>query len=264
MGCNSSAPAVAVPVPDEYAGRTIHVAGAGNPEADGVYHPVAALPPGGAWVGPSIWKKHGSTGIHISHSEGCWWIGDYRNCTNDLYMTHDVASSTPPVGIVFQPCTNGGPWFKGVAPAPRLWWGGEPGPVSEKDVAEATQMRMQMEHDMIQMEADQLDKLAMQQMEEHMGDIEEAFRQFDKKRDGTIAAKDLGTVMRSLCLFPVPTEAELADMIDEVDADGAGTIDFPEFLTLTMCAMKKEMAGIKEEVLAEDDVRRVPTEVRGG
>ena len=70
--------------------------------------------------------------------------------------------------------------------------------------------------------------------------------------------------MRSLCLFPAPTEAELADMIDEVDADGAGTIDFPEFLTLTMCAMKKEMAGIKEEVLAEDDVRRVPTEVRGG
>ena len=151
-----------------------------------------------------------------------------------------------------------------MAPAPRLWWGGEPGPVSEKDVAEATQMRMQMEHDMIQMEADQLDKLAMQQMEEHMGDIKEAFYQFDKEGDGTIAAKDLGTVMRSLCLFPAPTEAELADMIDKVDADGAGTIDFPEFLTLTMCAMKKEMAGIKEEVLAEDDVRRVPTEVRGG
>ena len=97
-----------------------------------------------------------------------------------------------------------------------------------------------------------------------MGDIKEAFYQFGKEGDGTIAAKDLGTVMRSLCLFPVPTEAELADMIDEVDADGAGTIDFPEFLTLTMCAMKKEMAGIKEEVLAEDDVRRVPTEVRGG
>lgn len=29
-----------------------------------------------------------------------------------------------------------------------------------------------------------------------------------------------------------PTEAELQDMINEVDADGSGTIDFPEFLNL--------------------------------
>jgi calmodulin len=29
-----------------------------------------------------------------------------------------------------------------------------------------------------------------------------------------------------------PTEAELQDMINEVDADGSGTIDFPEFLSL--------------------------------
>jgi calmodulin len=29
-----------------------------------------------------------------------------------------------------------------------------------------------------------------------------------------------------------PTEAELQDMINEVDADGSGAIDFPEFLTM--------------------------------
>ena len=43
---------------------------------------------------------------------------------------------------------------------------------------------------------------------------------------GCITTKQLGTVMRSL--GQNPTEAELQDMINEVDADGNGTIDFPE------------------------------------
>ena len=45
---------------------------------------------------------------------------------------------------------------------------------------------------------------------------------------GTITTKELGTVMRSL--GQNPTEAELQDMINEVDADGSGTIDFPEVI----------------------------------
>lgn len=35
-----------------------------------------------------------------------------------------------------------------------------------------------------------------------------------------------------------PTEAELQDMINEVDADQNGTIDFPEFLNLMARKMK--------------------------
>ena len=35
-----------------------------------------------------------------------------------------------------------------------------------------------------------------------------------------------------------PTEAELQDMINEVDADGNGTIDFTEFLNLMARKMK--------------------------
>ena len=35
-----------------------------------------------------------------------------------------------------------------------------------------------------------------------------------------------------------PTEAELQDMINEVDADGNGNIDFPEFLTMMARKMK--------------------------
>lgn len=35
-----------------------------------------------------------------------------------------------------------------------------------------------------------------------------------------------------------PTEAELQEMINEVDVDGNGTIDFPEFLNLMAKKMK--------------------------
>lgn len=44
-------------------------------------------------------------------------------------------------------------------------------------------------------------------------------------RVGQITTKELGTVMRSL--GQNPSESELQDMINEVDADNNGTIDFP-------------------------------------
>ena len=49
-------------------------------------------------------------------------------------------------------------------------------------------------------------------------EFKEAFSLFDKDGDGTITTKELGTVMRSL--GQNPTEMELQDMINEVDADG--------------------------------------------
>ena len=64
----------------------------------------------------------------------------------------------------------------------------------------------------------------------------EAFSLFDKDGDGKITAKELGTVMRSL--GQNPTESELQDMMNEVDADGNGTIDFSEFITMMGRKMK--------------------------
>ena len=55
-------------------------------------------------------------------------------------------------------------------------------------------------------------------------EFKEAFSLFDKDGDGTITTKELGTVMRSL--GQNPTEAELQDMINEVDADGQYIIRF--------------------------------------
>ncbi|XP_060577948.1 calmodulin-A-like [Ruditapes philippinarum] len=62
---------------------------------------------------------------------------------------------------------------------------------------------------------------------ETIAEFKLAFEMFDKDNDGTISSTELGVVMRSL--GQNPTEQELKDMINEVDVDGNGTIDFPEF-----------------------------------
>ncbi|KAF1898302.1 hypothetical protein Lal_00033068 [Lupinus albus] len=72
--------------------------------------------------------------------------------------------------------------------------------------------------------------------DEQISEFKKAFSFYDKDGDGYITTKELGTVMRSL--GQNPTEAELKDIINEVDADGSGTIDFPEFLNLMAKKMK--------------------------
>ena len=63
--------------------------------------------------------------------------------------------------------------------------------------------------------------------------------------DGIITKKELGTVMRSL--GQNPTEAELQDVIKEVNADGSGTINFSEFLTM----MARKIDTDSEEEMKE-------------
>lgn len=81
---------------------------------------------------------------------------------------------------------------------------------------------------------------ANQLKREQIMEFKEAFSLFDKDGDGTITTKELGTVMRAL--GQNPTERELTDMINEVDADGNGSLDFPEFLTMMVRKMKDTSA----------------------
>jgi calmodulin len=80
--------------------------------------------------------------------------------------------------------------------------------------------------------------------EEQVSEFKEVFDLFDKNGDGRIPTKELGTMMRSL--GQNPSDSELHDMIDEVDADNTGTIDFTDFLATT--ARKTKETDSEEEI----------------
>ena len=80
--------------------------------------------------------------------------------------------------------------------------------------------------------------------EEMIAEFKEAFSLFDKDGDGTITPNELGTVMRSL--GQTPTEEELQDMINNVDANCNSIIYFQEFLI--MMARKINSEECEEEI----------------
>lgn len=64
--------------------------------------------------------------------------------------------------------------------------------------------------------------------EDQIGELFETFTLFDKDYNGSINAKELGVIMKSVSLNA--TETELEDMIKEVDTEGNRQMDFPEFV----------------------------------
>ncbi|XP_059084241.1 neo-calmodulin-like [Tigriopus californicus] len=58
-------------------------------------------------------------------------------------------------------------------------------------------------------------------------EMKEAFQLFDKNGDGYISAKELGVLMRTLGRNP--TEDEIMNIMNEIDIDHNGKLDFSEF-----------------------------------
>ncbi|XP_022229419.1 neo-calmodulin [Drosophila obscura] len=65
--------------------------------------------------------------------------------------------------------------------------------------------------------------------------IEDAFAIMDREQDGSVTAKELAIVMRAL--GRAPTDNELQSMINEVDADGNGSIELEEFCSMILRKM---------------------------
>ncbi|KAM9190691.1 calcium-binding protein 2 isoform 1-T1 [Mergus octosetaceus] len=75
-------------------------------------------------------------------------------------------------------------------------------------------------------------------------ELKQAFREFDKDRDGYISYKDLGECMRTMGYMP--TEMELIELSQQITG---GKVDFDDFVELMgpkMLAETADMIGIKE------------------
>ncbi|XP_034025581.1 calcium-binding protein 1a [Thalassophryne amazonica] len=82
---------------------------------------------------------------------------------------------------------------------------------------------------------------------EEMDELRDAFKEFDKDKDGFISCKDLGNCMRTMGYMP--TEMELIELSQQINMNLGGHVDFEDFVELMgpkLVAETADMIGIKE------------------
>jgi len=95
--------------------------------------------------------------------------------------------------------------------------------------------------------------------QEQIDEIKEAFNLFDTDQSGSIDYRELKAAMKALG-FDVKKD-ELKKMIADVDADGSGNIEFPEFLDMMTGKMDekdtREMIDKSFKLFDDDQTGRI-------
>ncbi|XP_062890374.1 calcium-binding protein 7 [Mobula hypostoma] len=100
--------------------------------------------------------------------------------------------------------------------------------------------------------------------EDELEEIREAFKVFDRDGNGFISKQELGMAMRSLGYMP--NEVELEVIIQRLDMDGDGQVDFEEFVTLlgpklSSAAIPEKFHGTEfDNVFWKCDMQRMTVE----
>uniref|UniRef100_A0A4D5RB46 Calglandulin n=1 Tax=Scolopendra viridis TaxID=118503 RepID=A0A4D5RB46_SCOVI len=84
---------------------------------------------------------------------------------------------------------------------------------------------------------------------EQVAMLRKAFDMFDKEKKGFIHTSMVATILRSM--GQTFEERDLKDLIDEIDSDGSGELEFEEFLTLAARFVTEEDAEAMQEELRE-------------
>lgn len=92
---------------------------------------------------------------------------------------------------------------------------------------------------------------------EQLQDIKETFDTFDKDKDGSITTKELGSVIKSM--GQNVTETEIQEMINEMDTNGDGIINFEEFSN----QMAKKMMDIDSSEELKDAFKVIDSDQNG-
>ncbi|XP_069475878.1 calcium-binding protein 1 isoform X3 [Ambystoma mexicanum] len=82
---------------------------------------------------------------------------------------------------------------------------------------------------------------------EEIEELRDAFKEFDKNKDGYIGCKDLGNCMRTMGYMP--TEMELIELSQQINMNLGGRVDFDDFVELMgpkLLAETADMIGVKE------------------
>ncbi|XP_033733486.1 troponin C isoform X2 [Pecten maximus] len=75
--------------------------------------------------------------------------------------------------------------------------------------------------------------------EKQVLDAKQAFCNFDKKKEGTVSCKDLGSIFKSLGLLM--KDDKIKDWSDEVDEEATGRLNCDQWLELFVRKLKEDM-----------------------